>query len=121
MNPIADYAVEIPFEEIGIQIDGADVGMFDGTAHVDQHGSVVGLEIDGYVTDPVNPLGRRKQVTRYLKVPFWNGPAPTNFIDILAKHLAHEITVSCEPEINDKLNDWSVSLAEKEWHPEQAA
>ena len=34
--------IDFDFEEIGLSIDGADVGMFSGTASIDRDGAVVG-------------------------------------------------------------------------------
>lgn len=119
ITPIADHDVSVTFDDVGLRIDGAEVGMFAGVAHVDHHGSVVGLELDTYVTDPVNPL-LTKKAARYFRVPHFNAPMSLRFDDVLATHLAHAVTLSHQHQIQDALNDWSVSVAEREWHPEPA-
>ena len=104
--------IDFDFEEVGVQISGADVGMFSGTASIDQDGAVVGLYLDAYITDRAAPLGMPKKITRYLKVPLRHH-IPLAFESYLARELATAIETGCEPEITDKLNDWSVSIAEQ--------
>ena len=104
--------IDFDFEEVGVQISGADVGMFSGTASIDQDGAVVALYLDAYITDRAAPLGMPKKITRYLKVPLRHH-IPLAFESYLARELATAIETGCEPEITDKLNDWSVSIAEQ--------
>ena len=104
--------IDFDFEEVGVQIAGAEVGMFSGTASINQDGAVVGLYLDAYITDRAAPLGMPKKITRYLKVPLRHH-IPFVFESYLARELATAIETGCEPEINDKLNDWSVSIAEQ--------
>lgn len=111
-----DGVIDFDFEEVGVQIDGAECGMFSGTASIDQDGAVVGLYLDAYVTDRAAPLGLPKKVTRYLKVPLRHH-IPLAFESYLARELATAIETGFEPEINDKLNDWSVSIAEQSFEP----
>lgn len=105
-----DGVIDFDFEEVGVNIDGAEVGMFSGSASIDQEENVVGLTLDAFDSS--------KQVTRYLKVPRrgW----PSNFNDILAEKLAETIEQRFKHEITDKVNDWCVSIAEQEWQPEAA-
>jgi len=107
-----DGVIDLPFEEVGLQINGADVGLFSGTASIEKDGAVVGLTLDAYTTNKADPLGTPKKVTRYLKVPLRHH-IPLAFESYLARELATAIETGCEPEITDKLNDWSVSIAEQ--------
>lgn len=113
-----DGVIDFEFEEVGVLIEGAEVGMFSGTASIDQDGAVVGLTLDSYVTDKTDPLGIPKRVSRYIRVPL---PARLDswctFTEQLARGLATTIQKGFEPEINDKLNDWSVSIAEQTFEP----
>jgi hypothetical protein len=118
--PMRDSGViDFKFEEVGLQIDGADVGMFSGTASIDKDGAVVGLNLDAYVTDRSAPLGMPKKVSRYIKVPLIAKPFCT-FTELLARNLARAIQNGFEPEINEALLDHSVSRLEREWTPEAA-
>jgi len=111
-----DGVIDFDFEEVGVNIDGAEVGMFSGSASIDQDGHVVGLTLDGYVTDRAAPFGPSKKVERYLKVPLRD--EPHDLPSQMASALANAIERGFEPEINDALNDWHVSLAEQEWEAE---
>lgn len=115
-----DGVITFDFEEVGIDLAGAEVGMFSGSASIDKDGVVVGLTLDAFVEEPSRQFGPLKQVTRYLKVRskyVWI----THFDDILARKLADTIEKRFERQIADELNDWCVSLAEQEWEYPEAA
>lgn len=107
-----DGVVEFEFEELGLQYEGAEIGLYAGTASIDQDGGVVGLTLDGYVTCKSRPLGPPDRVSRYLPIPAPNKTV-LSFDEQLARKLADAIETGYVPEINDLLNDWHVSLAER--------
>jgi hypothetical protein len=114
-----DGVIDLDFEEVGVNIDGAEVGMFSGSASIDREGAVVGLTLDAYVTDKAAPFGPPKKVFRYLKVPLRTKvEAFCTFAELLARQIANAIESGFAPEISDKLNDWCVSLAEQEFEHE---
>lgn len=111
-----DGVIDLPFEEVGLQINGADVGLFSGTASIDKDGAVVGLTLDAYTTNKADPLGIPKKVERYIRVPYASKDAVfCSFPELMARELAAVIQRSHEPEIRDKLIDRSVSRLEREW------
>lgn len=112
-----DYAVTLKFEEVGVLEDGAEVGTYAGTAHIDQDGFVVGLELDVLVPDKTNPTGPSKFVSRYYPVP--REEHATSFAEQRSVLLATTIERGCVPEINEKLNEWHVERAEESFSPER--
>lgn len=111
-----DGVIDFDFEEVGLQIDGADVGLFSGRASIDKEGAVVGLTLDAYTTNKADPLGMPKKVTRYIRVPYASKEDIfCTFPALVARKLADIIQRSFEPEINDLLIDRSVSRLEREW------
>lgn len=111
-----DGVIGFDFEETGVDLDGAEVGMFSGTASIDQDGVVVGLTLDAWI-DGGSQFGPLKQTTLYLKVPMQRNHL-TSLPDLIARALADTIEKRFERQIEDELNDWHVSLAEREFERE---
>lgn len=111
--------INFDFEETGIDLEGAEAGMFSGTASIDQDGVVVGLTLDAFIDDTSRQFGPLKQTTRYLKVPMQRNQL-TSLPDLIARALADTIEKRFKRQIEDELNDWHVSLAEQEFEREIA-
>jgi hypothetical protein len=112
-----DGVITFDFEEVGVDLDGAEVGMFSGSASIDQDGNVVGLTLDAWSNDVDRQF---KRTTRYLKVPMQRNQL-TSLSDMIASALADTIEKRFKRHIEDELNDWCVSLAEQEWEYPEAA
>lgn len=97
--------ISIDFE-VGFPIEGGEYGKgFDGRADVDCDGKVVHITLESFghqpdgefdvpsIYDATNPISR----------------------------IADLIEGSYEDEIEHALNEWSVSIAEQQWQPREAA
>ena len=100
-----DSVCEIFFDDVGIPNDGMDVGLFSGTACLDQTGKIVGLNVDSYAG--------RKSATRFYAVP--------NPLNSWIEAIAERITDRYAAEIRDAINTWffeqdSQSTSDREEH-----
>lgn len=115
-----DGILNFDFEECGVDLAGAEIGMFSGSASIDQDGVVVGLTLDAWADERPKQFVPTKKTTRYLKVPMQRNQL-TSLPDLIARALADTIEKRFKRQIEDELNEWHVSLAEQEWeHPEAA-
>jgi hypothetical protein len=115
-----DGVLTFDFEECGVDLEGAEVGMFSGSASIDKDGIVVGLTLDAFIDDTSRQFGPLKQTTRHLKVPMQRNQL-TSLSDLIARALADTIEKRFKRHIEDELNEWCVSLAEREWEYPEAA
>lgn len=104
--------VELPFEEVGLMLGGAECGMFSGTAHIDPDGAVVEIDLDGYKQN-----GQR--TTSNLKVPLRHGDTSL-FTAKIALALADRIETLFAPDIKDMLDDWIEGTRHREFVLEPA-
>lgn len=111
-----DGILDIEFDEVGVLIDGADVGMFEGSASINRDGYVTGLYLNAYVTDKAAHT-LPKKVTRYLDVPK-KRLAAMAFNERLAYEIAASLEINYRHVIDDQLNDYFVSRLEREWEPD---
>lgn len=102
---------ELPFEEVGLMLGGAECGMFSGTAHIDPDGAVVEIDLDGY------KHGLR--TTSSLKVPFRHGDTSL-FTAKIAIALADRIEALFKSDIEAILDDWIESNSCREFVLEPA-
>jgi hypothetical protein len=95
--------------EVGHYIDGDEYGKgYDGTAEIDCDGHVVHLRVEGF-----------RSKTPDLEVDVLVNPVTK--VEVWARELADTIEAAYDREIKDLLDDWSVSIAEKQWEPREAA
>jgi len=97
--------VTIDFDDVGILHDGHDYGHFTGTAEIDCDETVIALCLE--------PLENKK--------PCWNIDVPfpydeNNWVCLLADNIKGRFKQT----IKDKLDDWSVSIAEQQFEREAA-
>lgn len=95
--------ITLDFFEVGYPINGVEYGSFQGSAEIDVDGRVVAISLD--------PLAKDE---------------PFAHIDVKADNtfamlIAAQIQSAYGDTIADKLNDWHVSLAEREWEAEAVA
>jgi hypothetical protein len=112
-----DGVIDFDFEEVGVDFEGAEVGMFSGSASIDKDGVVVGLTLDAFIDDTSRQFGPLKQTTRHLKVPMQRNQL-SSLPDLIARALADTIAKRFKRQIEDELNEWHVSLAEREFERE---
>jgi len=94
--------------EVGHYVDGDEYGKgYDGTAEIDAEGHIVHLRVEGF-----------RSKTPDLEVDVVVNPATK--LEIWARELADTIESTYDREIKDKLNDWSVSIAEQQFTREAA-
>lgn len=92
--------------EVGFPIDGGVYGSgFSGRAEIDCDGKVVHLALESY------SVGKDGE---FDVPPVYDPTSPISL-------LADAVEGIYEDEIEDKLNDWAVSLAEQQWEPREAA
>lgn len=96
--------IEMDFE-VGYPIDGHNYGSITGTAFIDDDAKVVGLRLTAL----------------HAGSPDIDLEVPRKYDDSFAAKIADVVEGSYKYEIRDALNEWSVSIAEQEWEPREAA
>jgi hypothetical protein len=89
--------IDVPFEEIAIQVSGVYVGSFSGSAGIDSDGAVCSLVLDG-LKDGTKSYARLAVPPRHTAEP--------GFANALAHKLALEIEFQLAGEIREALSDW---------------
>ena len=103
-----DEVTDIDFEDIGIPVCGASVGMFSGRAGIDQEGSVCSLILDGYA-DNLDGYKTSTHAFARIDVPHPNA-YQKNWDQSLAELIARQIETVYADTIADKLNDWRIDV-----------
>ena len=97
--------VDVPFEDMPIQISGVYVGSFTGSAGIDTEGAVCSIVLDG-MKDGTKSYARLAVPPRHI--------VATGFANAIAYKLASEIQSQLADEIREALEDWEDALSVRE-------
>ena len=91
--------------EIGLPVDRVCYGSIGGTAEIDCDGAVVHITLE----------------PRANRVPLGEFDVPVPRDDSIVSQLANQIEADYDDDIEHRLTEWSVSIAEKQFEPREAA
>lgn len=99
---------QITFDDLMLQVGKIYAGSFAGTAHLDEGGSVTGIDLVGCKEDNASTW-EAFDVTRH-------GTPDRTWDDSLIRILAFEIERQYKAQIEDTLNDWRDGLKDGPEH-----